>query len=34
MRVVVVGSVNLDLVARVAPPPGAGDTGRATGHAR
>ena len=34
MRVVVVGSVNLDLVARVAQLPGGGDTVRATGYDR
>src|ERR1700712_238428 len=34
MRVVVVGSVNLDLVARVARLPAAGDTVAATGYAR
>lgn len=34
MRVVVVGSVNLDLVARVARLPGGGDTVSATGYAR
>jgi ribokinase len=34
MRIVVVGSVNLDLVARVARLPGGGDTVRATGYRR